>query len=182
MRTLLFRNENRQEVGRMIRDMWEMRSKILKDRVNRIAKKNTHSTKQEEKEKNRNQCTQSDIVNNQTMIMTENKVYNGRKKLEEKEGAEQNTIEKINRRRGQKQEKDRKNYIQIKVVKDQEVKLMRTIKKGEMENRKKRIQVKVIKNQEVKIMKEMRGVKQLKAVKEENMTNYMKKQEDERGK
>ena len=114
--------------------------------------------------------------------MMENKVYNGRKKLEEREGAGQNTIEKMNRSRGQKQEKDRKNCIQIEVVKDQEVKLMRTIEKGEMEDRKKRIQVKMIKNQEVKIMKEMRGVKQLKAVKEENMTSYRKKQEDERGK
>ena len=114
--------------------------------------------------------------------MMENKEYNGRKKPEEKEGAEQNTIEKLNRRRGRKQEKDRKNYIQIKVVKDQEVKLMRTIEKGEMENRKKRIQVKVIKNQEVKIMKEMRGVKQLKAVKEENITSYRKSKRMREGK
>merc|ERR1712055_303085 len=62
MRTLLFRNENKQEVGRMIRDMWEMRSKILKDGVNRIAKKNTHNTKQDEKEKKRNQGPHRDRV------------------------------------------------------------------------------------------------------------------------
>ena len=62
---------------------------------------------------------------------------------------------------------------------------MRTIEKGEMEDRKKRIQVKMIKNQEVKIMQEIRGVKQLKAVKEENVNKkpaIIKKQKDERGK
>merc|ERR1712179_771878 len=42
MRVLLFRNENRQEVSRMIKGMWDTRGLLLKERERNRKNKNTH--------------------------------------------------------------------------------------------------------------------------------------------
>ena len=46
MRALLFRNENHQEVGRMIKELWDLRGKMLKDK--KTTKKTTQKMKQKE--------------------------------------------------------------------------------------------------------------------------------------
>merc|ERR1712179_453678 len=79
MRALLFRNENHQEVGRMIKELWDLRGKMLKD------KKTT-------------------IKNNQK----------------------------------KKQQKDERRSIKVKVIKNQDVKMMKTIEKDKKEERKKK--------------------------------------------
>merc|ERR1712179_702607 len=79
MRALLFRNENHQEVGRMIKELWDLRGKMLKD-------KNTT------------------IINNQK----------------------------------KKPQKDERRSIKVKVIKNQDVKIMKTIEKDKKEERKKK--------------------------------------------
>jgi len=124
MRALLFRNENHQEVGRMIKALWDLRGKMLKDRK----------------------------------IIIKNKQ--------------------------KKPQKDERRNIKVKVIKNQDVKMMKTIEKDKKEERKKRVQIKIIKNEDVRIMQEIKEVKQLKAIKEEKMTRIqtIKKQDKERGK
>merc|ERR1712179_461306 len=50
MRALLFRNENHQEVGRMIKALWDLRGKMLKDRM--IIMKNRQKKPQKDERKN----------------------------------------------------------------------------------------------------------------------------------
>merc|ERR1712055_1028324 len=78
MRALLFRNENHQEVGRMIKALWDLRGKMLKDRK---------------------------------------------------------TIIKNNQKKPQKE--DGRRSIKVKVIKNQEVKMMKTIEKDKKEEKKK---------------------------------------------
>merc|ERR1712179_48913 len=49
MRALLFRNENHQEVGRMIKELWDLRGKMLKDK--KTTKKNNQKKKQQKDER-----------------------------------------------------------------------------------------------------------------------------------
>merc|ERR1712179_712817 len=62
MRVLLFRNEDRQEIGRMIKDMWDMRGQLLKEREKNMKKNvNPHNVQKniqvEEKEKQKKKKT-----------------------------------------------------------------------------------------------------------------------------
>merc|ERR1711909_158543 len=67
MRTVLFRNEKRQEVGRMIRDMWILRSELLKE-IGKKKIKETDDTKKAEK-KNENQIiTQQQEEKNKKIV------------------------------------------------------------------------------------------------------------------
>merc|ERR1711909_213930 len=50
MRALLFRNENHQEVGRMIKALWDLRDKMLKDR--KIIMKNKQKKPQKDERRN----------------------------------------------------------------------------------------------------------------------------------
>ena len=124
MRALLFRNENHQEVGRMIKALWDLRGKMLKDRK----------------------------------IIIKNKQ--------------------------KKPQKDERRNIKVKVIKNQDVKMMKNIEKDKKEERKKTIQIKIIKNEDVRKMQEIIEVKQLKAIKEEKTTRTqtIKKRNKERGK
>jgi len=62
--------------------------------------------------------------------------------------------------------------------------MMKNIERDKKEERKKTIQIKIIKNEDVRKMQEIIEVKQLKAIKEEKMTRTqtIKKQDKERGK
>ena len=114
----------------------------------------------------------------------EDKWYKGRKELKEEKGAKQNTIKETIQRRGLKQKRGGKNCIQIKVIRDQEVKIMETIEKRKEGKRKKGLQIKIIKDQDVRIMQEIREVKQLKVVKDKSKIKeqaIIKDQDKERG-
>merc|ERR1712179_383414 len=51
MRALLFRNENHQEVGRMIKALWDLRGKMLKDKKTTIKKPQEKKKKKKKKKK-----------------------------------------------------------------------------------------------------------------------------------
>merc|ERR1712179_205763 len=82
MRALLFRNENHQEVGRMIKELWDLRGKMLKEKKTTI--KNTQK---------------------------------------------------------KKQKRDGRRSIKVKVIKNQDVKMMKTIEKDKKEEKKKKKKV-----------------------------------------
>merc|ERR1712179_600560 len=105
MRALLFRNENHQEVGRMIKALWDVRGKMLKDRM--IIMKNRQEKPQKDERKN----IKVKFIKNQDVKMMKN-------------------IERQKRRKGKKtiQIKIIKNEDVRKKKKSIEVKQLKAIK------------------------------------------------------
>merc|ERR1712055_116670 len=67
MRALLFRNENHQEVGRMIKALWDLRGKMLKDRKT-IIKNNKKKKPQKDERRN----IKVKVIKNQDVKMMKN--------------------------------------------------------------------------------------------------------------
>ena len=206
MRTVLFRNEKRQEVGRMIRDMWVLRSELLRE-IGKKKKKETNNTKRAEKKnedqviiqkqegKNKKNVDVKVVKDHEVRQMKnikEEKEENKRQKIpvemvrghEVKIMKESREVKKLKAIKEESKGKNKKN-VYVKVVKDQEVRQMKNIKVEKEENRRKKIIVEMVRDHEVKIMKESREVKKLKAIKEESKSrhqNIIEKQRNERGK
>ena len=152
MRVLLFRNENRQEVSRMIKGMWDTRGLLLKERERNRKNKNTHKaqkyTEIEEKgkqDKKNRKGIQLKVVKDQNIKKIEdimNIVQKGRKIY---------------------QKTKVKSKVQLKVVRDQDIKKILDIekmvqaekniqveKKGKQKEMNKRsVQLKAVRDQEI---------------------------------
>merc|ERR1712055_186577 len=122
MRALLFRNENNQEVGRMIKDLWDLRGKMLKDK--KTTKKTTQKMKQ--KEDGRRSIKVKVIKNQEVKMM---KTIEKDKKEEKKKRLQIKIIKNQDVRIMQEIRKVK----QLKVVKEERVTRTQTIKKQDKE-------------------------------------------------
>ena len=180
MRVLLFRNENRQEIGRMIKDIWETRGQLLKEREKSMKEKTNHcrvgtSTQAERKKKSKEKYSiQLKVVRDQDIkkIQDLKKIARNQDLIIKQERKKMKQIERdqvLERKEKQKE----KNRIQLKVVRDQEVKKIQNIKKMVQTERKgqqkkeennKSIQLKGVRDQDVKKIQDIKEKEQIKKV------------------
>merc|ERR1712179_560718 len=146
MRTVLFRNEKRQEVGRMIRDMWILRSELLKE-IGKKKIKETDDTKKAEK-KNENQIiTQQQEEKNKKIVDIKVKKDHEVKQLK--------TIKTKDKEENKKQKRpvERVRDHEVRTTRaSNEIEKLKAIKEGKKKDNKMNIHVRVIKDQDIRQM------------------------------